>query len=147
MADKFDYTEAKAKKILDKLAKGMTLNKICQADDMPDRHTVINWTRHFPEFYKKYCQARNDGIDAMAEEIIDIADDSGLDIKQDENGKWVVDGEAVSRARVRVDTRKWYACKLAPKKYGDRIIHENADLTEEMLNAARQRAFERNSDE
>ena len=28
--------------------------------------------------------------------------------------------EAVNAARLRVDTRKWYLSKLAPKRYGDR---------------------------
>ena len=27
-------------------------------------------------------------------------------------------------ARLRVDTRKWAAARLAPKKYGDRISHD-----------------------
>jgi hypothetical protein len=32
--------------------------------------------------------------------------------------------ENVSVARLQVDTRKWAAARLAPKKYGDRISHD-----------------------
>ena len=52
----------------------------------------------------------------MAEEILDIADDSG--------GDWVEDKlnpEVVARARLRVDSRKWILSKLVPKKYGDKV--------------------------
>ena len=29
--------------------------------------------------------------------------------------------DAVDRSRLTVDSLKWYLCKLAPKKYGDKI--------------------------
>ncbi len=33
----------------------------------------------------------------------------------------MVDHENVQRSRLRVDTRKWAAAKLAPKKYSDKL--------------------------
>ena len=33
----------------------------------------------------------------------------------------VVDQEHIGRSRLRIDTRKWAASKLAPKKYGDKL--------------------------
>lgn len=54
----------------------------------------------------RYARARARGLDKMAEEIIDIADDESI--------------PAESR-RVRVDPRKWLLSKLAPKKYGDKL--------------------------
>ena len=41
--------------------------------------------------------------------------DAGEDIDFEYNG------DAVQRSRLRIDTRKWYASKLAPKKYGDKL--------------------------
>ncbi len=64
----------------------------------------------------RYAHARTRGLDRMAEEILDIADDSG--------GDWVEDKlnpEVVARARLRVDSRKWILSKLVPKKYGDKV--------------------------
>lgn len=57
----------------------------------------------------------------MADEIIDIADASEGDVIVDEDGRRLIDNEAVQRARLRVDSRKWLLSKLVPKKYGDKI--------------------------
>ncbi len=46
----------------------------------------------------------------MADELLDIADDSNLD-PQDR--------------RVKLDTRKWIAAKLKPRAYGDRLAVES----------------------
>ena len=57
----------------------------------------------------------------MAEEIIAIADDGTNDFTTDKDGKEVPDYELVQRSRLRIDARKWYASKLAPKIYGDKL--------------------------
>ena len=38
----------------------------------------------------------------------------------DEDGNVRVNPDVIARSRLRVDTRKWYASKLAPKIYGDK---------------------------
>ncbi|MEU6504669.1 hypothetical protein ABZ895_34575, partial [Streptomyces californicus] len=35
-----------------------------------------------------------------------------------------LNGEHVQRSRLRIDTRKWYLSKIMPKKYGERIQHD-----------------------
>lgn len=61
----------------------------------------------------------------MADEIQDIADDGSNDymtiVKGDESYN-VVNHEAINRSRLRVDSRKWIASKLLPKKYGDKQV-------------------------
>lgn len=37
-----------------------------------------------------------------------------------------LDTEHVQRSRLRVDTLKWQASKLVPKKYGDKIHQEHS---------------------
>jgi len=73
---------------------------------------------------KAYASARQFGHDAMAEEILDIADDGRNDYyeKLKRNGELVVlcDHENVNRSRLRVDSRKWLLSKLNPEKYGER---------------------------
>ena len=49
----------------------------------------------------------------MAKEILELSDK----IEDDNPVK-------VQRARLQVDSRKWLAARLAPKKYGDRISHD-----------------------
>ncbi|HEY5808152.1 MAG TPA: hypothetical protein VIT67_09310, partial [Povalibacter sp.] len=35
-----------------------------------------------------------------------------------------IDHDVIARSRLRVDARKWYAGKLHPKKYGDKVQTE-----------------------
>lgn len=101
------FTQAKADAICGLIADGKSLRTICKRDDMPDTTTVYQWLRRFPEFAQQYAGAKQDQADAMADDILDIADDRTLD-PQDR--------------RVRIDTRKWLAGKLKPKKYGEKTL-------------------------
>src|SRR5260370_31620335 len=58
-------------------------------------------------------RAREERGDVLAREILEIADAP------------CADQVAVQRARNRIDTRKWLAAKLAPRKYGDRVEHDH----------------------
>jgi hypothetical protein len=40
------------------------------------------------------------------------------------NGQRVVNHDHINRSRLRFDARRWYASRLAPKKYGERLTHE-----------------------
>nr|WP_241430770.1 hypothetical protein [Tatumella saanichensis] len=85
---------------------------------------MFRWIQSFDDFRNQYARAREVQADVLAEEIIEIADDSSGDVIVDEDGREQTNHERVARSRLRVDARKWYASKLAPKKYGDRIQHE-----------------------
>lgn len=92
------------------MALGESLRKICRDEGMPDESTVRLWAvSNRNGFYPHYARARESQMEAMAEDIIDIADDKEEDPQ---------------RARLRVDTRKWLMSKIAPKVYGDRTRHE-----------------------
>lgn len=100
---------------------------------MPCIATVMKWARDFPDFTEQYARAREALQEHWAEEILDIADDSTNDWvdREVKGGRHVrsLDEERVSRARLRIDSRKWLLSKLAPKKYGDKIdlTHQNPD--------------------
>jgi hypothetical protein len=70
---------------------------------------------------KQYLRAKELCVDAYAEEIIEISDDGSRDTYTDEKGKEVIDREVIARSQLRIDARKWYASRLAPKKYGDKL--------------------------
>jgi terminase small subunit-like protein len=55
----------------------------------------------------QYTQARDAGLDVMADEVLEISDRTSL--------------PAVGRDRLRFDARRWYLSKLAPKRYGDQV--------------------------
>jgi len=118
MARPCEYTPERAEVLCAYLSSGMSLRTACKQKNMPDCATVFSWMRKFPEFLKQYEKAKEESADALAEEILDIADDSTNDWIE-LNGKVVADKEHVQRSRLRVDARKWIASKLKPKKYGD----------------------------
>lgn len=125
-----DYTAETASIICDRLAKGESLRAICRDDDMPAASSVFLWLNKHPEFTEQYARAREAQADFYAEEIIEISDDGTNDwmARRSEAEKgagiesgWVLNGEHVQRSRLRVDARKWFASKVAPKKYGDKL--------------------------
>ena len=65
-----------------------------------------------PEFSAKYARARDVQAERFADELVDIADES--------------DSEDVSKAKLRIETRKWVISKILPKKYGDKLDLTNA---------------------
>jgi len=61
----------------------------------------------------------------MADELFEIADDGSNDwmIKNEpENPGYAINGEHVSRSRLRLDTRKWALAKALPKIFGDKTV-------------------------
>lgn len=145
------FTQALADRICDELSDGRSLRNVCSAEDMPAKLTVLRWLREKPDFCAQYARAKDESADAMADEILDIADDSTNDYvtRLHYNGpkpERVVDAEHINRSRLRVETRKWIASKLKPKKYGDltQLQHSGSielyTQVEERLMAGRKRA-------
>lgn len=113
-----------AARICSELADGASLRTICKADGMPNKSTVFRWLAAREDFRDQYARARDAQADALAEETLDIADEASNDwmARNDpENPGWVVNGEHIQRSRLRVDARKWFASKVAPKKYGEKL--------------------------
>ena len=115
------YNKELADKICEELALGSSLRTVCGKEDMPSVKTVFNWMRTYQEFLHQYARAKEESADAMAEDMLDIADDGTNDYMETEDGKIVYNGDSVQRARLRVDTRKWLMSKMKPKKYGDKL--------------------------
>jgi len=90
----------------------------------PSEKTMQRWEKDIESFRLQYALAKRDQIDFMAREIIDIADNGTNDFYEDSEGKLKPDIEHINRSRLRVDTRKWYTSKLAPKIYGERLFNE-----------------------
>lgn len=118
-----DYNEAIAALICDRVATStLGLNKLCTMyDDMPSKFTVNLWRYKHPEFSSLYAQAKLVQADLLAEECLDIADDSTDDTIINSDGFDVCNTEWINRCRLRIDTRKWLASKLLPKQYGAQV--------------------------
>ena len=125
-----NYNDGLADRICELVAtSNLGTNKLCKLYAwMPNADTIYQWRYRHAEFADKYARAKARQAELMVEEIIDIADDGTNDTYVDENGNQKVDTDIVARSRLRIDTRKWYASKLAPKIYGDKVDHKH-DVT------------------
>lgn len=121
MSDRSQWGPEDREAILDKLSIGKSLREICSADGMPSESLVRKWTVQDEEFGAQYARAREAGMEALGDEILQIADSQEGDVLVKEDGTAIVNHDAIQRAKLRVDTRKWIMSKIAPKKYGDRL--------------------------
>ncbi|WP_242880414.1 terminase small subunit protein [Stenotrophomonas maltophilia] len=151
MARPSKYSQQLADAICDLLVDGKSLRTICSTAKMPSRSTVIRWLAENETFRNQYARARELQADTLAEEILDIADKAvlGERLKKDGKGKVLErqTGDMVERSKLMIDARKWYAGKLQPKKYGERVAldHGVQDNLADQLRAARERAAGRES--
>ncbi len=116
-------TAAICKAICDGIASGKSARAMCIEVGITQQ-TFWKWLDSDKQLVEQYARAKEKGHDLMAEEIISIADASENDIRTREDGSTYIDNEAVQRSRLRVDARKWYLSKLAPKKYGEKVTAE-----------------------
>lgn len=79
------------------------------------------------ELLRIYETAQLSKTELVVEEIIQIADDMNID---------------PFRAKIKIDARRWYASKMRPAKYGERVDvnHNHSVDIGAALNEARQRA-------
>jgi hypothetical protein len=104
---------------------GQGLLRICADDHMPDRATVYRWLEANEGFRDRYVRAREALMDFYAEQILVIAFDESGDIVVDQapdgRSKTVANHAKVQRDRLKVDSLKWIASRLFPKRYGDKM--------------------------
>lgn len=89
-----------------RVAQGEYVKVAAEAEGV-DPSSVREWALD-DEFAALYARARESQAHALAEEALRIADED------------CATSEAVQRNRLRVDTRKWYTSKIAPRHYGER---------------------------
>lgn len=107
------------------------LKRLCaEREHWPVPSTIYLWRLRHAEFSELYAQARINRVEVIIDELIDIADDTTHDTitkygKNDEPYD-VQNSEWINRSRLRIDTRKWLAVKLAHRMYGDKVQTEHS---------------------
>ena len=101
--------------VLQGMRSGLSAFKACKAAGV-NQSTFNDWLNADPALAADYARAREDLIESMAQEVLDLADS---EVPADEYGK--KDWQAIQKHKLQVDTRKWLLSKLSPKKYGDKI--------------------------
>ena len=93
---------------------GLSALKSCKAAGV-HQSTFNDWLNDDKTLAVEYARAREDLIEYIAQEIMDISDQD-VDIVGDKK-----DWAAVQKHKLQVDSRKWLLSKLAPKKYGEKL--------------------------
>ena len=96
-----EETQALQQQVLDGLAQGLTVSQIHRQNPKIRRDQIARWQAESPEFRDAYARAREQGLERMADEILEISDD--------------VAGDA-ARDRLRVDSRKWLLARLMAQR-------------------------------
>lgn len=112
------YTPELAEAVLAELRMHGSTLKAARAVGI-DRSTIVKWTELFPEFESQYARAKSEGIDALVEDTIEIGDEPPPSTAHGN-----IDTGAVQHAKLRIETRRWYAERLAARKYGVLNKHE-----------------------
>ncbi|MGE0438682.1 MAG: hypothetical protein AB7P94_17225, partial [Steroidobacteraceae bacterium] len=102
------YTKELVDGICERIACGESLRSVCRDEKTPALSVILRWLTEPDKLYFKeqYDQARIEQANTLVDECLDTA-------KEESD---------VARARLIIDTRKWFASKMFPKKYGDRTV-------------------------
>lgn len=116
-------TPAVEQRIIEGLCDGVPLRELCRQDGMPSWRTVYDWIAADEELATRIAHARELGFDAIAEDILDIADDGTNDWierqRNDGSTELVINSEHVQRSKLRIETRLKLLAKWSPNRYGD----------------------------
>lgn len=96
-----------AEQILRMISEGASLRSACLTAHITS-NTFYDWMAAIPAVERRYARACSERATHLAEEAQQIADGC--------------DGESnsqVQKAKLQADTRRWFAAKLDPKRYGD----------------------------
>lgn len=125
------------------------LETICSDAKFPEPMTVYRWMLANPEFREGYARAKEDQLQILEDEILQLADNTQMGeivtLKADgtEERK---QADMIEHRKLQIESRKWLMAKLKPKKYGDRVdVHSsgNATITLNMPPAIAERMAQR----
>lgn len=126
--------------ICEQLVEGKSLRSIIRDNKhLPSAPTIFKWLAQYEAFADQYARAREAQADTLFDDTLDIADETKEDYVKRLNFQgplegWEVNGEAIARSKLRIDTRKWIAGKLRPKKYGDKFeVDQNVSVAPDLM--------------
>jgi hypothetical protein len=126
------YSEPLAIEICERISCGELLINICNDEHLPTTRRFYQWLGESVEFNMLYKESLNDRLNIFEEQVIQIADDAARDFKDVvRNGRpvRVLDGDAIARAKLRVEVRFRHLKAYRPQRWGDvsTLITKDAD--------------------
>jgi hypothetical protein len=120
--ESFPFSEPLAIEICERISSGELLINMCADEHMPTVRRVTQWLRENQDFALLYKDSINDRLTIFEEEVIKIADDASRDFRDVvRNGRTVrvLDGEAIARAKLRVEVRLKHLKAYKPALWGE----------------------------
>lgn len=114
------WTDEIEAEIFDRIAKGGAVRNILKDDWLPSAGTFYRRLDADAAFAERYARAKEQLADTIFDECLTIADSQEGDVYE-RDGVEMVNHDAIARAKLRIDTRKWMAGKLRPKVYGEKL--------------------------
>jgi predicted secreted protein len=124
------YAPEIAAEICERLSNGEPLRQICRDEHMPAWTSIYAWAAADKELSERIAQAREQGYDAIAEDLLQIADTPlmGEEETSSNNGLTITRKDMLGHRKLQIETRLKLLAKWNPKKYGDRqIVAGDAD--------------------
>ena len=106
-------------RVCSQMIEGKSLRSIFKSEDMPDLSTFFDWINKNEDFSNRYARAMELRAQMMFEDILDESEKKP-DLMESKFGV-CVDPASVQNRRLLIDTKKWAASKMLPKKYGDNL--------------------------
>lgn len=128
-----DYADAlEAQMLVDYVREGMTLIDACKVLGLY-RQQIYRAMEKSERFRDMMEKARLDGYDAIANQVLAIADDSDNDYEEGVdrfgNPKLFLNKEHIQRSKLRAEVRMKLLAKWHPKKYGEKLEIEQKTAT------------------
>ena len=116
------YTPELGVKICDTIAtSSLTMRQMCKSIDFfPPVETLYNWLRRHRDFGELFMLAKKRQVQVYIDETHDLL------LERPE------DPMHAAQKKMQLDFRKWYAGKLQPKVYGDKVAEESEDIRREV---------------
>lgn len=105
------------------------LEELCaEMPHWPCAQTIYEWRIVNEKFGEMYARAKCSQIEPLVSTILEKARDRKEDFYDDGDGV-KINYAHLQRLRIETDAIKWFAAKLAPKLYGDKVLDVNVGGT------------------
>jgi hypothetical protein len=120
------FDQGLADEVLNRLAEGELLSKICVDGHLPTARQFRYWLTINERLATAYARARLSWADTWAERIMDISFNPQGGVI-DASGNPVLDHATIALLKLQTDNAKWLVGKWAPRTYGDRPQEDAGD--------------------